>query len=65
MIVLLSFHCLKSLSPWFWMARNFTLEMVRGIKNQEYISKRGGVCKKCTCVYEGEGGQILEILLTI
>ena len=45
-----------SLPPWFWMARNFPLEM--GSHNRICVCKRE-VYIKLVFVYEGEGGQIL------
>ena len=50
MIVLLARECLKSFSPWYWMARRFPLEMGGGSNDRE--CKR----KMCPCgAYEGEG----------
>ena len=57
----MSRECSKSLSPWFWMSRNFLLKMGGGSNNQEYVRKRG-VSIKRTYVYERGGGQILTNL---
>ena len=60
-IMSMSRECLKSLSPWFWISRNFLLEIGGGANNQEYARKRG-VSIKRMCAYEGGGGQILANL---
>ena len=59
-IISMSRECLKSLSLWVWISRNFLLEM-GGVK-QPRVCTQKGVSIKCTCAYKGEGGQILANL---
>ena len=51
----MSYECL-SLSPWFWMSRNFLLEMRGGGQTTKSTYTKGEVHIKRTCAYEGEGG---------
>ena len=55
----MSRECFKSLSPWFWMSRNFHFrgEGGGGLSNQECVRKRGGSYQAYVCV-RGGGGQI-------
>ena len=63
-IISMSRECLKSLSPWVWISRNFLLEMGPGggVK-QPRVRTQKGVSIKCTCAFKGGGGdQILANL---
>ena len=55
-------ECLKSLSPWFWISRNFLIEMGGGGQTTKSTCAKGGVSIKRTCAYERGGGQILANL---
>ena len=52
----MSHECLKSLSAWFWISRNFLLEMGGGgVKQPRVRTQKGGEYQVYICV-RGERG---------
>ena len=60
----MSRECLKSLSPWFWISRNFLLEMGGGVQTARVRTQSGGGSEHqaYVCVRGGREGQILANL---